>query len=80
MRDSWSASICNRLRGDAARAGAWAGELVEAMYARRVLVSRTGPGDAVVKIRPPLVITDEEIDRLIEAFRGALEDVGSAYA
>ncbi|SMY11090.1 aspartate aminotransferase family protein [Brevibacterium jeotgali] len=61
--------------GDDARAGALAEEIVEAMYARRVLVSRTGPGDAVLKIRPPLVITDEEIDRLVDAFRGALADV-----
>ena len=51
------------------------------MYARRVLVSRTGPGDAVVKIRPPLVITDEEIDRLVDGVpRDALADVGYAHA
>lgn len=63
--------------GDEARAGALAAALVEAMRARRVLVSRTGPGDAVLKIRPPLVITDLEIDRLVDAFRGALGDVGA---
>lgn len=63
---------------DEAVAGAWTEALVEAMYARRVLVSRTGPGDAVVKIRPPLIITDAEIDRLVAAFRGALADVDAA--
>lgn len=63
--------------GDEERAGEIAGALVEAMYARRVLLSRTGPGDAVLKIRPPLVITDAEIDVLVDAFAGALADVGT---
>lgn len=63
--------------GDERRAGELAAALVEAMRARRVLVSRTGPGDAVLKIRPPLVITDAEIDQLVDALRGSLGDVGA---
>lgn len=61
--------------GDGVRAGKLAGAVVDAMRTRRVLISRTGPGDAVLKIRPPLVITDAEIDLLVDAFSGSLAEV-----
>lgn len=39
--------------------------LVEAMYARHVLISRIGRDDNVLKIRPPLVVSDDEFDTLL---------------
>jgi 4-aminobutyrate aminotransferase-like enzyme len=53
---------------DSARAGA----VVDAMREKGVLVSRTGPRDDVLKIRPPLVFGDEHVELLIEALDIAL--------
>ncbi|MFT4136681.1 aspartate aminotransferase family protein [Microbacterium sp.] len=50
---------------------AGARDLVEGMYRRGVLISRIGPGDNVLKIRPPLVIDDEEFGIVL----GTLEQV-----
>ncbi|WP_029088772.1 aspartate aminotransferase family protein [Brevibacterium album] len=60
--------------GDADAAGAHAGRLVEDLYRRGVLVSSTGPAGAVLKIRPPLVIADAEIDVLTATMRDALAE------
>ena len=39
------------------------------MRERGVLIGRTGPRHNVLKIRPPLVFSDEHIPVLIEALR-----------
>lgn len=38
-----------------------------------VLISAAGPGDAVLKVRPPLVFDDSDADRLLEAVRHICE-------
>ncbi|MFT4051998.1 MAG: aspartate aminotransferase family protein [Microbacterium sp.] len=49
--------------------------LVEGMYHRGVLISRIGPGDNVLKIRPPLVIGDEEFDLVLATLEEVLAEV-----
>lgn len=56
--------------------GALAKRVVEALVRERILISRIGPDDNVLKIRPPLVIERPEIDRIIDALDGALGDEG----
>jgi 4-aminobutyrate aminotransferase-like enzyme/Ser/Thr protein kinase RdoA (MazF antagonist)/murein DD-endopeptidase MepM/ murein hydrolase activator NlpD len=46
--------------------------VVEAAVARRVLLSADGPGANVLKIKPPLVITEREADRALHVLDGAL--------
>jgi 4-aminobutyrate aminotransferase-like enzyme len=46
--------------------------LVEALVRERILISRIGPNDNVLKIRPPLVIEQDELDRVIDALDAAL--------
>lgn len=52
-----------------------AGRVQRAMLERGVIVEVGGTHDAVVRFLPPLVITDEEIDRVIDAFGAALRAV-----
>jgi 4-aminobutyrate aminotransferase-like enzyme len=52
--------------------------VVEGMRERRVLVGRTGMRGEVVKIRPPLVFSDEHAGALLDAFDGALADQASS--
>lgn len=47
--------------------------IVEELYRERVLVSTTGPCANVVKIRPPLTISDEELDSIARGFGVALQ-------
>ncbi|GAB3185334.1 aspartate aminotransferase family protein [Nesterenkonia halophila] len=47
--------------------------LVEEMKRRRLLISRIGPQENVLKIRPPMVITDDEATLLLD---GLEESVG----
>jgi len=49
--------------------------VIEHMKAHGVLVSRIGPNDNVLKMRPPMVINAEQLDMLVEAFRNALTAV-----
>jgi len=51
--------------------------VVDALRAGGVLVGRTGPRDDVLKIRPPLVFSDEHVTVLVAALDAAL---GSAQA
>lgn len=46
--------------------------VVEALVSQRILISRIGPQENVLKIRPPLVISQEELDRVIDALDTAL--------
>lgn len=50
-------------------------DLVEALRERRVLTSVCGPGN-VLKLRPPLVFDDRDLDRLLTEFDGALRGLG----
>ncbi|WP_152345976.1 aspartate aminotransferase family protein [Brevibacterium sp. CFH 10365] len=47
-------------------------EMVERLYAERILVSTTGRAGSVLKIRPPLVITDDELRELAGGFARVL--------
>jgi 4-aminobutyrate aminotransferase-like enzyme len=50
--------------------------VVDSMREAGVLIGRTGPRDNVLKIRPPLVFSDEHVDALVAALSGALEAAG----
>jgi diaminobutyrate-2-oxoglutarate transaminase len=54
--------------------GARATAMQQAMLARGVIVEVGGRADAVVRMLPPLIIGAEEIDRVVDAFAGALAD------
>lgn len=47
-------------------------DMVERLYAERILVSTTGRAGTVLKIRPPLVITDDELRELAAGFARVL--------
>ena len=49
--------------------------VIEHMKAHGVLVSRIGPNDNVLKMRPPMVINAEQVDMLVTAFADALAAV-----
>jgi 4-aminobutyrate aminotransferase-like enzyme/Ser/Thr protein kinase RdoA (MazF antagonist) len=57
---------------DGAPDTALAKDIVERMVAKGILISRIGPVDSVLKIRPPLVVTQEELDIVIDALDAAL--------
>lgn len=46
--------------------------MVEFLYEEHILVSSTGPAGTVLKIRPPLIITDEQLRQLVRGFARAL--------
>ncbi|GHH79701.1 aspartate aminotransferase family protein [Promicromonospora soli] len=50
-------------------------DVVEALRERRILTSVCGPGN-VLKLRPPLVFDDQDLDRLIDGFTDALTALG----
>jgi 4-aminobutyrate aminotransferase-like enzyme len=52
--------------------GALAKRIVEALLREYILISRIGPHENVLKIRPPLVIEKDELDRVIDALDSAL--------
>jgi 4-aminobutyrate aminotransferase-like enzyme/Ser/Thr protein kinase RdoA (MazF antagonist) len=53
---------------------AWltARELAERLRGAGVLVGTTGPGGATLKVRPPLIWTDEQVETFLTAFRSAV--------
>lgn len=50
----------------------FAQRVVEEMYRRRVLISRVGRDDNVLKIRPPLVITGDELNLVLETLEASV--------
>jgi 4-aminobutyrate aminotransferase-like enzyme len=56
---------------------ALAGELANRAAERGVLLSTDGPFHNVMKIKPPLVFSDADADRLVETIDGVLREVGS---
>ena len=64
-----------RDRATRAPAPTESGRLVNLMRERGVLISRIGPGDNILKIRPPMVFAREHADLLIETLDGVLRDL-----
>ncbi|KAB1648475.1 aminotransferase class III-fold pyridoxal phosphate-dependent enzyme [Pseudoclavibacter endophyticus] len=58
--------------------GALAKEVVESLVRERILISKIGPFDSVLKIRPPLVIERPELDTVIDALDRALTTSAAA--
>ncbi|MDR9451506.1 MAG: aminotransferase class III-fold pyridoxal phosphate-dependent enzyme [Acidimicrobiia bacterium] len=54
--------------------------LQEEMRRRGVLIGRTGPNRDVLKIRPPLVFTEEDAGVLLKAFSDSLDALGDRPA
>ncbi|GBD31146.1 2,2-dialkylglycine decarboxylase [bacterium HR33] len=54
---------------------ALAEKVVERLKERGILVNTEGPGDNVLKIKPPLQINEADIDRFLEELDGALRGV-----
>ncbi|MBY4214135.1 aminotransferase class III-fold pyridoxal phosphate-dependent enzyme [Rhodococcus fascians] len=52
--------------------------LVEEMKKRRVLISKIGRHDTVLKMRPPMAFTQEDAHVLLDALRDVLDSVGWA--
>lgn len=52
--------------------------LVERMRRAQVLISRIGPKDSVLKMRPPLAITSDEITILLDRFEHCVEEMDPA--
>ena len=50
-----------------------AARVVDELRERRILVGRTGPNGNVLKIRPPLVFTDEQAELLVTALNRILD-------
>lgn len=48
-------------------------DLVERMKGEGVLLSTDGPHHNVIKIKPPLVLEERDVDRMVESMRRALE-------
>ena len=47
-------------------------DVVNALRVRGVLIGRTGPGDDVLKIRPPLVFDEPHVELLVQALEASL--------
>jgi 4-aminobutyrate aminotransferase-like enzyme len=60
-------------RGRKTPDGAKAASIVNALRERRVLISATGPDANVLKIRPPLVFSEKDADRLLTELEGVLK-------
>ena len=52
--------------------------VVEDMRHRGVLISKIGPHDNVLKIRPPMVFEREHVDLLVERLEASLDDLEAA--
>ncbi|MFD7999524.1 aspartate aminotransferase family protein [Streptomyces mirabilis] len=61
---------------DAGRpAAAQTKQVVEAMRRKGVLISRIGPDDNVLKIRPPMVFEREHVDLLVDRLAASLDEL-----
>jgi 4-aminobutyrate aminotransferase-like enzyme len=52
-----------------------AGDIVEAMKARGILLNTNGYGNNVIKIKPPLIIDEEDVSFLLNHFAIVLEQL-----
>jgi 4-aminobutyrate aminotransferase-like enzyme len=71
----WGVEIRDTTDGGPGRKSASA--IVNAMRERRVLISATGRHEHVLKVRPPLIVRSEEIDRFIETISDVLRTLPS---
>ncbi|MGO2111283.1 MAG: aminotransferase class III-fold pyridoxal phosphate-dependent enzyme, partial [Pseudoclavibacter sp.] len=62
---------------DGAPDGALTKQIVETLVRERIIMSRIGPSDNVLKIRPPLVVEQRELDTVIDALERALGAAGA---
>ncbi len=60
---------------DGAPAPDLAKRVVESMKSRKVLISRIGPHDNVLKVRPPLAFSCEELPILLDAMKASLDEI-----
>jgi 4-aminobutyrate aminotransferase-like enzyme/Ser/Thr protein kinase RdoA (MazF antagonist) len=65
--------VCNRVSKEPATA--FAAEVVDGLKQRGILISSDGPHDNVLKIKPPMVISDEECARVVEALDECLHEL-----
>ena len=49
-----------------------AGRVADALATRGVLIGRTGPDASTLKLRPPLVVTEAQLDHLVEQLEAVL--------
>ena len=63
------------LRRDGQPAAAETARLVNSLRARRILISATGPAANVLKIRPPLVFSEENANQFLAAMAETLTDL-----
>jgi 4-aminobutyrate aminotransferase-like enzyme/Ser/Thr protein kinase RdoA (MazF antagonist) len=59
-------------RGDEAAEPELAARVLDAVRDRGVLIGSTGPRDDVLKVRPPLVLGPDDVDRIVDALDEAL--------
>ena len=52
-------------------------ELVEALKRRRILSSRDGPHANVIKFKPPMVLTERDVDRFLDAFGDSMDELST---
>jgi len=52
--------------------------IVNGLRERRVLISATGPGSNVLKIRPPLVFGPQHVDRLLSELETVIKTLPGA--
>ncbi len=57
-----------------------AAQVVEGLLGHRILISSDGPANNVLKIKPPMVLTVSEADRVIEALDDVFSSVRSMVA
>ncbi|MDK4734881.1 aspartate aminotransferase family protein [Rhizobium sp. CNPSo 3490] len=69
----WGVEICNPDTGAPDRATASA--IVNALREKRVLISLTGQHENVLKIRPPLVVSEREVNLFMDVFKTTLDSV-----
>jgi 4-aminobutyrate aminotransferase-like enzyme/aminoglycoside phosphotransferase (APT) family kinase protein len=63
-------------RGTLQPAADAAATLVERLKERGILLSIDGPLHNVIKIKPPMVLTADDVDMAVRAFGDALDDIG----
>ncbi|NIV39547.1 MAG: aminotransferase class III-fold pyridoxal phosphate-dependent enzyme, partial [Anaerolineae bacterium] len=51
------------------------GRIKEALLRRSVITSASGPHGNVFRVQPPLVVTADQVDRVVSAFDEAIEEV-----
>jgi 4-aminobutyrate aminotransferase-like enzyme len=50
--------------------------LVEGMLSKKILLSIDGPRKNVIKIKPPLVISEEDVKKTLSSLDEILTDIG----